>query len=212
MLKKILTLLVLTPLLTLPAAASDPAADAQAFVRDGIDQGIAILKQTEPDDPARTARFRTFVADIIDTRSVALFALGHYRKSTDPQTLAAYIDSFTAYATASYESRLGLYGGQTISVTEAIVNTDTDVLVSGEIQNAQGKQLADVAFRVLTTPRGPQLFDVRIAGIWLAVEQRSQFGSYIAQNGGDVQALIDFLNEETARLRSGDTTTVAAEG
>ena len=47
-----------------------------------------------------------------------------------------------------------------------------------------------------------RLFDAQVEGIWLAVEQRNQFGSYLAQHNGDLQALIDFLADETARLRA----------
>jgi len=184
------------------AALAAPAEDAQKFIRDGVDQALTILEQTGPEDPARSSRFRGFVDDVIDTRSVALFTLGHYRKGADPALVNAFVQGFKAYATASYESRLGLYGGQTITVGDAIARSETDVLVKGTINNKAGEAVADVAFRVLDTPRGMRLFDAQVEGIWLAVEQRNQFGSYLAQHNGDLQALIDFLADETARLRA----------
>jgi len=213
MIKRLLTSLAIS-VFAATAAFASPADEARNFVSSGVDRAIAILEETTPDDPARAARFRDFVNDVIDTRSVAQFTLGHYRKGADPQVLQAFEKQFKEYATASYESRLGLYGGQTINLTEAIARKDTDVLVKATINAKDGRHLADVAFRILKTQKGFQLFDAQIEGIWLGVEQRNQFGSFLAQNNGDVQALIDFLAEETARLRSGDgtTETAAAEG
>lgn len=203
--------LLLTLALAVPAAAS-PEADASAFVETGVERGIAILTETGPGDPARFARFRDFVNEVIDTRSVALFVLGPYRRTASEADIAAYLESFRAYATANYESRMGAYGGQTIRVTDATARSDTDVLVKGEIVNAAGEPVADIAFRILETPRGLRLFDVQVAGIWLAVEQRNQFSSYLAQHGGSLRALIDHLNAETAALRDGSSDVAAVEG
>ncbi|MEO0961181.1 MAG: hypothetical protein AAFY01_02045, partial [Pseudomonadota bacterium] len=47
-------------------AAADPEATAKTFITDGVDQAITILKETKPDDPARAARFRDFVSQVID--------------------------------------------------------------------------------------------------------------------------------------------------
>lgn len=211
MMKRLLAAIFLATFAAGTAAAS-PEETATAFIDQGVAQAIAILQETTPDDPARAARFRDFVDDIIDTRSVAQFTLGHYRKGADPRLVRAFEKQFREYATASYESRLGLYGGQTINITDAVARKATDVLVKGTINAADGRHLADVAFRVLTTAKGPQLFDAQVEGIWLAVEQRNQFGNFLGQHGGDIQKLIDFLADETARLRSGDAGSETAAG
>jgi len=204
MVKCILTLVLLAPLIATPALA-DPAAEARAFVEDGVDRGIAILEETQPDDPARAERFRAFLGEIVDSRSVALFALGPYRRGADPALLDAYVESFRRYATASYESRLGDYGGQTIAVVNAVARSDKDVLVDGVIRSASGEDLAQVAFRIIRAPDGLRLFDLRVEGIWLAVEQRNQFSAYLGRNNGDIQRLIDYLDTETNRLNKGGT-------
>lgn len=203
MLVRLLALLVIAPALVLPAAAS-PESEATAFVNDGVERGLDILAETGANDPDRAAKFRDFVNDVVDQRSVALFVLGPYRRDADPATVDAFVEAFRGYATASYESRLDDYGGQVIEVTDAIAKSEKDVLVQGKIRNQEGKELADVAFRVLKTPRGLQLFDVSVGGIWLAVEQRNQFSSFLGQNNGSIQALIDHLNEQAAKLRSGE--------
>jgi len=213
MIKRLLAAAVFATL-SISTASADPETTAKDFINSGVDQAITILKETTPEDPARAARFRDFVDQIIDTRSVAQFTLGHYRKGADAELVRAFEKQFKEYATASYESRLGLYGGQTININDAVARKDSDVLVKGTINARDGKHLANVAFRVLTTSRGPQLFDAQVEGIWLAVEQRSQFGNFLGQHGGDIQKLIDFLADETARLRSAgsQTETAAAEG
>ena len=193
-------LVFLLPAMALPAAA-DPEQEAIAFVREGVSRGIAILEETGPDDPARFARFRSFVHEIIDTRALALFVLGPYRLGAERAELDAFVGSFTAYAVATYETRLNGYGGQTIEVTDAIARNDRDMLVTARIVDRTGAPLADMAFRILKGPEGFRLFDVQVAGIWLAVEQRNQYASFLAQNGGRITALIDYLDAQTAALR-----------
>lgn len=185
-----------------PAEPADPAARASAFVQHSVARGMAILGDPALDTPARTAQFRTFVDEVIDTRAVAGFVLGPYRRTSPPQTVRAFADTFHQYATASYESRMDAYGGQTIEVTGAMARNDRDMLVEGRILQPDGTPLANVAFRILDTARGLQLFDVRVEGIWLAVEQRNQFASYLGRHGGDVGALIAYLQDETAALRA----------
>lgn len=215
MIARIAALFVAVPALVFATAASAAPEDkATDFVRQGVDRGIAILNETGPQDPERFERFRTFVNEVIDTRSVALFVLGPYRRGADQADLDRYVGTFHSYATASYESRLGAYGGQTVEITGATARSDKDMLVNAEIRSAKGERLAGMAFRILDSDRGLRLFDVQVEGIWLAVEQRNQFTSFLAQNGGSIDALIGHLEKETETFRANapDAADTPAEG
>ena len=42
-----------------------------------------------------------------------------------------------------------------------------------------------------------KVFDMRISGIWMAQEQRSTFTSFLSNNNGDINKLINRLNSES---------------
>jgi ABC-type transporter MlaC component len=45
--------------------------------------------------------------------------------------------------------------------------------------------------------------DVNVAGVWLSVEQRDQFSSFLSSNGGKVPLLTADLRRQAANIRSG---------
>jgi ABC-type transporter MlaC component len=51
----------------------------------------------------------------------------------------------------------------------------------------------EIDFRVRTDQAKPVLVDVGVAGVWLALAQRDQIQSVLAQNNGDINALIAHL-------------------
>ena len=51
----------------------------------------------------------------------------------------------------------------------------------------------EIDFRVRTDGDKPLLVDVAVAGVWLALAQRDQIQSVLAQNKGDLRALIAHL-------------------
>ena len=48
-----------------------------------------------------------------DARKTAMFALGNYQTHASDADVEAFVQAFTDYATAVYESRLDQYKGQT---------------------------------------------------------------------------------------------------
>jgi ABC-type transporter MlaC component len=56
-----------------------------------------------------------------------------------------------------------------------------------------GSTPMEIDFRVRTDGVRPLLLDVGVAGVWLALAQRDQFVSVIAQNNGDIKALTAHL-------------------
>jgi ABC-type transporter MlaC component len=64
-----------------------------------------------------------------------------------------------------------------------------------------GLRPLEVDFRVRTDSGKPELTDLSVLGIWLALSQRDQFGAFLAQNKGDVKALTQHLQTVTASYR-----------
>ncbi len=85
------------------------------------------------------------------------------------------------------------FAGNRIEVTGSKARSASDVIVSSKVPFANGKAPLDVQWRLLKSGGGYKIFDVRVLGIWLAIQQRSEFVSVIKRNNGDFGALLTFL-------------------
>ena len=182
--------------LTLVGTASANA-DAERFAQNLIDQGTAILNG----GGERHARFHDFISRYIDARKTALFTLGQYRRGADEQTLSGFVDAFREYAIAIYESRLDQRKSDNLRVTGSTENKPGDVIVNAVTESREGRQPTRVAVRLMGSSGNYKIVDVQVEGAWLSVEQRDQFATLLGKNGGDINALITHLREQTERIR-----------
>ena len=73
-----------------------------------------------------------------------------------------------------------------------------DFVVTTNMTGANSAPIA-IDFRVRTDGTKPVLVDLGVAGIWLALAQRDEFTSVIAQNDGDIKALTAHLRAAGSR-------------
>lgn len=184
------------------AFARPAAADPKAFTQSLIDQGVAILNDTSGGLSARNARFRTFLERYADIERAATFTLGSYRRSASEAEIKEFVAAFKEFAIAIYEKRLEQYAGQTLTVTKSVQNKPGDYTVYAE-ETGKGQDALKVAFRLLGDDNNYRFVDVNVLGVWLAVEQRDQFASFLNANGGKVPLLSADLLRQAAAVRAG---------
>ncbi|NWH08438.1 MAG: ABC transporter substrate-binding protein [Alphaproteobacteria bacterium] len=193
---------VLAALLFSPTAhAGQTPAD---YVQHKVNEGVGILSDKSLAGTARTDKFRAFILNLVDERNIALFTLGNYRRGADDALLNEFVQTFTEYSVAVYEARLGEYSGQTLRVTDTLERTPTDIVVTTILDDkGQSGEPINVAFRLSKKGADFTVVDIQVVGIWLAIDQRSQFTSFLGQNGGDISKLIADLKKRTADVRAG---------
>jgi phospholipid transport system substrate-binding protein len=182
------------------APADNPA---EAFVQDNIEKGYAILNSTTLSDEQRRSQFRDFMLSLTDARRIGMFTLGQYANGASKEDIEAFIDAFSDYAVAVYESRLSKYKGQTLKVTGSVQRAADDVVVNTDVVNpgAPNAQPLKAAFRVRKTSDGrPIVTDIQVEGVWLALSQRSDFTGFLQQHGGRLPELTSDLQRQTQLL------------
>jgi phospholipid transport system substrate-binding protein len=196
-----LALLVLIPLVSVQASRADTP--AEAFVAANIQKGLGILDNQALSEEARAQEFEQLLLGITDIKRIALFTLGQYAGTAPPADQDAFIAAFQNYSVAVYRSYLGVYAGQSLKVIASRERSPTDFVVATRVvdPNQGGQSPLEIDFRVRTDTGKPEVTDLGIAGIWLAVEERDQFGSFLAQNHGDVRALAQHLGTVTQGYR-----------
>lgn len=178
-----------------PAAA---ASGAEAFVQTNVNKGLAILNNKALSTDQRKAQFAQFILGLTDMRRIANFTLGQYRKSATPQEQDQFAAAFQNYATAVYQSYFSKYSGQSLRVTGSQERQPGDTIVQTQLidpNDHSGNQPLQVDFRVSGDNGKFVVIDFSVAGIWLAIEERDQFSSFLGQNGGDVKTLIKHLGD-----------------
>jgi phospholipid transport system substrate-binding protein len=178
------------------------SANPETFTQSLIDQGVAILSDSSGGVASRNSRFRSFLEQYADIRAAAMFTLGNYRRSASPAEIDDFAAAFKEYAIAIYEKRLEQYAGQTLKVTRSVTNKPGDFTVHAE-EAGKGQDALKVAFRLLGSEGSYRFVDVNVAGVWLSVEQRDQFSSFLSSNGGKVQLLTADLRRQANSIRAG---------
>lgn len=191
--------LILSAAILLGQAFADQ--EAEKFVTDILEEAAPSL--TSDDQAVIFTGIENLVDQYVDIRRVGLFTLGQYARQTSPEQRAEFLELFRQYATLVYQNSLSEYTGQTLEVVSSIDRSQRDIIVNSKVAGSTPGQAygnLQVHWRVYRSRDGAMsIVDAGANDIWLAIEQRSQFTSIIANNGGGeqgVQALINQLREQ----------------
>jgi phospholipid transport system substrate-binding protein len=193
-----------------PVRAETPV---ETFVQQSVDRGIAVLKDKSLDDAARRKQIGEFLAEVLDTKTMAMFMLGAAREKAAPSDVDAYAEVYKAFTIASYESQLNGYGGETLKVTGSVERAPGDYVVNAVVIDPSAPNnpmQIPIGFRVEDEGGGKfAVVDASVAGIWLGLAQRADFGGYLSQHADSVPALTTHLQEVTAKLSPPSTKAAA---
>jgi ABC-type transporter MlaC component len=187
-------------------AATPALADqaAERFVGGMLDEANAIFQSG--DRAARDAGVERLVDKYVDMNRVAMFCLGQYARVITDAQKAAYLPLFRRYSTTVYQQALADYSGQRLAVTGSVDRSEKDIIVGSKIEGAkEGDPYSDlvVSWRVYRSDDGRMaIIDAGADGVWLAIEQQSQFKSVIANNGGGTAGIDALIAELKAKLGS----------
>lgn len=180
-----------------PLAPAYAANAAEDFVSGNIQAGFDILNDRNASPAEHRERFASFLLGLTDVKRVALFLLGTYAASANQADLDAYVAAYQDYVLAVYQTYFQLYAGQTLRVVSSRERAPGDFIVAtnmvGRSNGTMASPAMEIDFRVRTDQPKPLLVDVAVAGVWLALAQRDQIQSVLAQNNGDIKALVAHL-------------------
>jgi len=176
-----------------PVLAADPAAE---LVSSTATQAIDIVKGTS--GAQRQAAIQRVLQTRFDLAFMAQTALGtHWAKAT-PEQQARFVKATETAEAKAYAERFGQYSGQTLTVGKTTSRPNNVWIVESRLNQASGQPIK-LEWEVRQLPAGLRITDVKIEGVSMVMTRRSDFNSYIQQNGGKVQPLIDELESRASR-------------
>jgi phospholipid transport system substrate-binding protein len=180
------------------AAAASAPPPAEAFVQANVQVGLALLNNHTESTDQKREQFERFILGLTDMKRIANFTLGQYKRTASQQDQDAFAAAFQNYAVAVYQSYFSKYSGQTLKVTGSQQRAPGDTIVTTQMidpNDKSGQQPLEVDFRVLSDSGHFVVIDFSVAGIWLALEERDQFSSFLGQNNGNIATLISHLRD-----------------
>lgn len=170
-----------------PAVAEDSAKLVERVAAQVID--IVKTKQ----GAARQAAVLQVLQTDFDLPYMGRSALGtHWNQATEEQRQRFLKATATAEARA-YSERFGQYGGQTLTIGKVTTRANGVSVVDSRLNQTTGQPI-----KLEWEVRDGKITDVKVEGVSMVMTRRSDFNSYIQNNGGRVDALIAEMEKRAA--------------
>jgi phospholipid transport system substrate-binding protein len=187
-----------------PAAFADKK--SEAFVETNANAVLRVLNNASLTNDQRKQKFANYMNEFAHMPSIARRVLGVEGRSLSPAEFDKYYRVFETYAMEVYEVHLDQFRGEAINVTGSRDDDPRRSTVESVIRSSQTGRDTKVFWDVLRSQDG-KTYRVRDVGIdiggsvlWLAQEQQAQFESFLGRNNGNVDKLIERINELLADM------------
>ncbi|NQV80065.1 MAG: ABC transporter substrate-binding protein [Alphaproteobacteria bacterium] len=171
--------------------------NASQFIGQLGQQAITILQSTSGSLEQREQNFRQILAQNFDVTFIGRFVLGRSWRAATPEQQNDYLALFEDFLVLTYSRRLGGYTGERLAVVDERAAGDRDTVVRTQIDRPGGPPI-NADWRVRSTETGFKIIDVEVAGVSMALTQRSEFASVISRNG--MNGLIEVLRARSSKL------------
>ena len=165
----------------------------EKFVSNFADNAISILGNESLDINQKNLQFTDLVMSSIDMNLISKFVLSKYWKIASQEQRGIYIKAFEEYFISSYANKLDQYSGEKIVIVSSDAAKKFVIVKSNIVRDGADTLKIELDWRLLTRDGQTKIIDLSIEGISLIVAQREEFQSYLSNNDGDLDALINKL-------------------
>ena len=161
------------------------------FVSNFADSAIDILSDNDTLEGEKNSKFTDLVMSAIDLNLISKFVLSKTWKNATDDQKERYIQAFKNYFINSYANKLDQYSGEQVEVVDA-EEAGKYVIVNSFIYREGTDTLKiNLKWRLLNKNSEIKIIDLNIEGISLIIAQREEFQSFLANNEGDLEKLIE---------------------
>lgn len=178
---------------------------------------VVDILQKDKDIQGGSAAGRKKVIALIETKVLPHFnfqamtasAVGHNWAAASPEQKARLNEEFKTLLVRTYSSALASYSNQKFEFRPLRAKpTDTDVTVNVRVMQS-GAQPVTIDYDMEKRPNGWKVWDVRVAGVSLVANYRTEFDTQVRQGG--IDGLIKALQAKNRSLEQ-PATTASSEG
>ena len=147
---------------------------------------------------AHGAALREGLRNDFDWPYMGRLALGTHWNEASEQQRARFLAALETTEVRSYSERLGKLARYTLTIDKVVSRPNGVWIVNSVLSHPSGQSIK-LEWEVRDNGQGPRIADVRIAGVSTSLTKRSEFNSYIMNNGGTVEPLVEELEARAAR-------------
>jgi phospholipid transport system substrate-binding protein len=194
--------LVLGAIATLPCAALAyaqpvPTDAAKSFI-DQSGQKLVAVVNGSASESQKADQLRQLVDQIVAVDQVGDYVLGRYINVATPAQHAQYLKLFHQLLSYNITYQIKAYEGVTFTVNSAATQGN-DTIVDTTVARP-GQAPADVGWAVDEVNGQPKIVDVIVAGTSLRVTERNDYASVVTDNGGQISALLNAMQNQIQRI------------
>ncbi len=179
-------LLTLAPI----AAWGSNFIEEERFVEKFADDAIMILSNEQISKDEKNDQFTNLVMSAIDLNLISQFVLSKTWKSATNDQKERYISAFKTYFINSYANKLDQYSNEKIIVNGAEEAGKYVIVDTNIVREGTDTLKINLKWRLINKNGDIRIIDLNIEGISLVIAQREEFQSFLANNDGDLEALI----------------------
>lgn len=207
-----LTLLALLLLPTAGAAAAAAADDPMDVLKAPMDEALAVLRdpQYETDDPAKKAeqreKFWSIVEPVFDFEEVSKRTLARNWSNFNDTQQKRFVDVFSDLLGNIYVDRIqGGYSDETIEFDEQYIHDSRPLAVVKTFIVSERNRIP-VDYSLIKKDGTWRIYDVKVEGISLIKNYRSQFKEILSKESPDelIERLKEKVAEQNAKLAAGE--------
>jgi len=155
-----------------------------------IANSVIRLAHTNASGPALHKKFNRLLSSHANMNSVALFALGPYRRKLPAKMKRRYQNLVKAYVAGLFVYYNDDFKGRRLEIIKSR-KSGKSIIIDSKIKFPGTDK--PVKWRVYQRGNRYRVTDVNIRGIWLSIQMRQKFTQILKRNNGDFNALLKFL-------------------
>lgn len=174
------------------------------FIQAVANQTLEVVKKDEAAQAGNRAAIERlvdqYVLPYVDFEKTTRLATGRHWREATPQQRSNLVDAFKNTLIRTYSGSLSNVD-KLSAIQVGPFRGDpqaNDVVVRSTITQKNGPAV-NVDYRMENTPKGWQIYDLNVEGIWLIQNYRNQFSQVITQDG--IDGLIKKLNDQTMAVK-----------
>tara|TARA_B100000161_G_scaffold36787_1_gene21946 strand:- start:45 stop:641 length:597 start_codon:yes stop_codon:yes gene_type:complete len=193
---KKLSILFFLFVLNLYTYAIPYSTEPQEFVNELVNDAINKLSDKNLTSEEKSKYIEKIALENVDIKALSLYTLGELRKSSEKKDLKNYQIAFEKYFLKSLTSRLSDYSSSKFEVTDFEKKSVNYTIVNSKVTPGEGDPQIKIDWRIYTKQKDkPLIRDLIVEGLSLARTQKEEFASILSSNNGDINILIEKLEE-----------------
>lgn len=175
------------------AQADVNATEAEKFVKKMTDEGIEQIINANVSKEEKQQRFKKLFNDALDLDAIGKYVLGRYWRTATTDQKTTFINTYRELNTKVWSERFDEFKGRNFEFKGTTPsNSEGQIFVNTIVPMEQGEP-ASVVWRVKQDGKNYKIIDIIIEKVSLTMANRNEYTTFIKNNGGNIDALINNL-------------------